>query len=180
MILDAAARAELQADLARLADGDRAAFDPVFARLWPLLRAFAARHLPAADAEDAAQRALLRLFERASEFDPGRDALAWALGVAAWEIRTLRRRAWRRREVPERPEPEGRAEPRLDAASPEEVVIADELAAALGATLATLRPPDVEALLRYAHDERVAGAGFRKRLQRARERMRAAWRQRHG
>ena len=77
MFLDDAARAELQGDLSRLADGDRAAFDPVFARLWPVLRDLAQRHLPAADAEDAAQRALLRLFERASEFDPGRDALAW-------------------------------------------------------------------------------------------------------
>lgn len=177
MILDAAARAELQGDLARLADGDRAAFDPVFARLWPVLRDFARRHLPAADAEDAAQRALLRLFERASEFDPGRDALAWALGVAAWEIRTVRRRAWRRRETPE---PAAGGELRLEAASPEEAAIAADLAAALGQTLATLRPGDVEALLRYAHDEREAGAGFRKRLQRARERMREAWRQRHG
>jgi hypothetical protein len=42
-----------------------------------------------------------------------------------------------------------------------------------------LSAEDRDALLRYARDERTAGAGFRKRLQRARERMRAAWRLRH-
>jgi RNA polymerase sigma-70 factor, ECF subfamily len=106
---------------------------------------------------------------------PGRSA--WAIGLGIWEIRTVRRRHWRRRETPG--EGEMRDRP-LDTASPEELAIAADLAAELGQTLATLRPPDLEALLRYAHDERPAGAGFRKRLQRARERMRAAWRSRHG
>ena len=178
MILGPRARAELQNDLTRLADGDRQAFDPVFARLWPVLRSLASRHLPAGDAEDAAQRALLKLFERAGEFDRERDALTWALGVGMWEIRTVRRRTWRRRESGE--EVAGGAERPSDAASPEEEAIAADLATALGQTLATLRPADVEALLGYAHDERTVGAGFRKRLQRARERMRSAWRQRHG
>ena len=177
MRLDAAARAELQRALTRLADGDRTAFEPVFAGLWPVLRDLAARHLPEGDAEDAAQRALLGLFERAGEFDPSRDALAWAIGIALWEIRTLRRRAWRRRETSDGP---GRSEPRLGEPTPEEAAIAAELASALGQTLATLRPADVETLLRFAHDERVAGAGFRKRLQRARERMRAAWSKHYG
>jgi RNA polymerase sigma-70 factor (ECF subfamily) len=176
-MLEPAAREELQRDLARLADGDRAAFDPVFARLWPLFRNLAARHLPSGDAEDAAQRALLRLFERASDFDPSRDALAWAVGLAAWEIRTARRRNWRRRETSDG---DGEVERLVDESSPEDAAIAADLAALLGKTLATLRPPDVEALLRHARDERIAGVGFRKRLQRARERMRAAWRQRYG
>ena len=44
-------RDTLQRDLVALADGDREAFHPVFVRLWPLLRGFAARalderHLP--------------------------------------------------------------------------------------------------------------------------------------
>ena len=75
-------RAELRRLMARLADGDRAAFGPAFALLWPRLRAFAARYVAVADAEDAAQAALLRVFSRASEYDPERDALAWALTVA--------------------------------------------------------------------------------------------------
>jgi RNA polymerase sigma-70 factor (ECF subfamily) len=174
--LDAAARAALQRDLGRLADGDRQAFDPVFAALWPLLRSLGQRYLPAADAEDAAQRGLLRIFERASDFDPRRDALAWAIGLAIWEIRSVRRRRWRRRETTEVAMPE-----RSDGGpSPEERVIAEDLASALGETLGTLAGGDVEALLRHARDERPAGAAFRKRLQRARQRVREAWRQRHG
>jgi DNA-directed RNA polymerase specialized sigma24 family protein len=86
-------------DLMRLADGDRAAFDGVFAHLWPVVHSLAARYLPAIDVEDAAQAALLRLFERASEFDPACDAVAWAIGLAMWEIRTVRRRWWRRRDT---------------------------------------------------------------------------------
>jgi DNA-directed RNA polymerase specialized sigma24 family protein len=85
VILDAHARAELQRGLTRLADGDREAFDAVFARPWPAVHALAARYLPPADVDDAAQNALLKLFERAAEFDPERDAVAW-------EIRTVRRR----------------------------------------------------------------------------------------
>ena len=176
MILDPQARAELQRDLARLADGDRQAFDAVFAHLWPLVHSLAARYLPPIDVDDAAQTALLRLFERAAEFDPERDAVAWAIGLAMWEIRTVRRRAWRRRD---RVELEDAGELPSGGASPEELAIAASLAAAIDRTLATLRPDDRDALLRYARDERTVGAGFRKRLQRARERMRAAWRLGH-
>jgi len=91
-------RAALQEELIALARGERAAFDPLFRRLWPLLRGFARRLLPPGEAEDAAQEALLRIFRRASEFDPERDALAWVLGVAAWQVRTHRTKARRRRE----------------------------------------------------------------------------------
>jgi RNA polymerase sigma-70 factor (ECF subfamily) len=176
-MIDPAARAELQRNLIRLAAGDRAAFDAVFARLWPVLREFAARHLPSGDADDAAQRGLLRVFERASSFDPARDGLAWAVGLTVWEIRTLRRRSWRRRETTM---PSGGFERTAAERSPEDEAIAADLAATLGRTLATLRPADAETLLRFAHDERGSGARFRKRLQRARERIRAAWRLHYG
>lgn len=176
MTLGVAERAALQRDLGRLADGDRGAFDPVFATLWPLLRALGRRSLPAADAEDAAQRGLLRIFERASEFDPRRDALAWAVGLAVWEIRTVRRKSWRRRETTA----EAAGERTDEAPSPEEKVIADDLAKALAETLDGLPSADVEALLRHVRDDRPAGAAFRKRLQRARQRIREAWRLRHG
>lgn len=176
MILDAHARAQLQRELTRLADGDRQAFEPVFACLWPVVHALAARYLPAIDADDAAQNALLKLFERATEFDPERDAVAWAIGIAMWEIRTVRRREWRRRDTSGLDEA---MEVLPNTVDPEERAIAASLAAAIGQTLATLRAEDRDALLRYARDERTSGAGFRKRLQRARERMRAAWRLRH-
>lgn len=171
-------RAALHEELTALARGDRAAFDPLFRRLWPLLRGFAERCLPAAEAEDAAQEALLRVFKRASEFDPERDALAWVLGVAAWQVRTHRTKARRRREdamdrLPER----AAARP-----SPESEVVARDLGAALERALEELPPGDAATLLAYARGERpdLPGATFRKRVERALSRLRSRWRIRHG
>ena len=175
--MNPAGRSALQEELTALARGERAAFDPLFRRLWPLLRGFARRFLPVEEADDAAQEALLRIFRRASEFDPARDALAWALGIAAWQVRTHRTKARRRREdaaeaLPEREDP---------AASPEEQAVAGELAAALERALAALPPDDAATLLAYARGERpdLPGATFRKRVERALNRLRARWRIRH-
>lgn len=171
-------RIELQRCLTRLADGDRAAFRPVFDLAWPRARQVAQRLLPAADAEDAAQTALLKLFQRASEFDPERDALAWIVGIVSYECMTIRKQAWRRREA-------GAAA--LDAvadgaATPEERTISAELEAVAVATLGTLRPQDRETLrvALFGEGARAAPpATFRKRLERALGRLRAAWRD-HG
>lgn len=177
--MDRAQREALHRDLARLADGDRDAFHPVFVRLWPLLRGFLGRHLPRADAEDAAQDALVRVFARASEFDPRRDALSWALGIAAYEIKTARRRRQRRREeaidggaldIPD------------DAVGPEERAILRERDLAVEAALASMSPADAATLRSYVAEARpdVKGPAFRKRVQRALDRLRAAWRASHG
>jgi RNA polymerase sigma-70 factor (ECF subfamily) len=175
--VNGAERSALQEELTALSRGDRAAFDPLFRRLWPLLRGFARRVLPEHEADDAAQEALLKIFHRASEFDPTRDALAWALGIAAWQTRTHRTRTRRRREeagekVPERLDP---------AASPEDLAAARELSAALDRALAELPPRDAETLLAYARGERpdLPGPTFRKRVERALSRLRSVWRIRH-
>jgi RNA polymerase sigma-70 factor (ECF subfamily) len=172
-------RAELQRQLTRLADGDREAFRPVFLMVWPLVRGLALRSLPLAEAEDAAQDALLKLFARAGEFDPTRDALAWVLGVAAWEVRTARTRQRRRREVPEEPTPAIGADP---GSSPEEQVVAQDLAHAVAQALDALGPADAETLRAYAHGERpeIPPATFRKRVERALRRLRKLWRSQHG
>jgi RNA polymerase sigma factor (sigma-70 family) len=178
--VDTNERALLQRDLTSLADGDRDAFRPVFVRLWPVVRDFARRQVPPEDAEDVAQRALLRLFCRADEFDPQRDALAWCLGIAAWEIRSLRRWRGRKREVAV---PDESAEIGLLAdrgPTPEEVVLSGELAHALSSALGALSPTDVETLRAFAEGDRPGGAAFRKRLQRAHARLRHAWRTLHG
>ncbi len=65
--LDRGRRDELQGLLRRLADGDRAAMSPAYQLLWPLLRSFCARALGPfglADADDAAQAALLKIIDR--------------------------------------------------------------------------------------------------------------------
>lgn len=159
----------------RLADGDREALRPVFDSLWPILRRYAARRLPSAEAEDAAQEALIKIFQRAHEFDRARSALAFALGIAAWEIRTYRRRRSRRREerLPDRIGHET-TDPSPD---PEEAAMMRDLESMLREALGALSPEDAETLKLYASGRRaaVAAATFRKRVQRALERLRAVW-----
>jgi hypothetical protein len=65
----------LDASLARLARGDRSAFTTVFRELWPrTLRLCTGILKNEADAADAAQQALSKILERASEYDPERPA----------------------------------------------------------------------------------------------------------
>jgi RNA polymerase sigma-70 factor (ECF subfamily) len=168
-------RSELQRYLTRLADGDREAFRPVFDLAWPRAREVAQRLLQAADAEDAAQAALLKLFQRASEFDPRRDALAWIVGIVTYECMTIRRKAARRREMPGK----DLATVVDGTANPEDrTVTADLEQVALG-VLGDLRVEDretVRAAIFGECDRRVRPATFRKRLERALVRLRAAWR----
>jgi RNA polymerase sigma factor (sigma-70 family) len=163
-----AERSRLHTDLTALADGDRSAFSAVFAAAHPLVERLASRMLAGSpDAEDAAQTALLKVFERASEFDSDRDALSWILGIAAWECRTVRRRAGRRRDAP------------VEAST----LDAFASSALLEETLGSLSPTDratLEVVLERAPRPAVAAATFRKRLQRATERLRLAWRNTHG
>ena len=169
-------KTDLQGLMERLADGDRSAFHPVFESLWPLLRRFAARHLGPGEADDAAQEALLRVFRRAAEFDPTRSALAWALGIAAFEIRTARRKRQRRREDAV---PAGAFKSARDPApTPEETAMQADMETMMRDALGTLRPEDAETLRLYSRGERahVAAATFRKRVERALTRLRAAWR----
>jgi RNA polymerase sigma-70 factor (ECF subfamily) len=177
--MDADDRHRLQEALARLAGGDRSAFHPVFTLCWPVVSRFTRALLRGApDAEDAAQEALLRVFARAPEFDRAREALPWVLAIAFHQCRTLRRRAQRRREdaLP------ARAGTRA-AASPEADLVQADLARAAREVLEGLPPLDAQTLLAAlegAAPEGVAPATFRKRLERARERLRRAFRERHG
>jgi RNA polymerase sigma-70 factor (ECF subfamily) len=129
------------------------------------------------DAGDVAQQTLLDVFSRAGEFDPSRDALAWILGIAAWNCRTARKKIARRREdhlTPERTS---------DAPSPEEDAIRRDLMGAIEAVVGELRPLDAEtifAAIDCAARPQIEPAAFRKRLQRALTRLRTAWGARHG
>ena len=82
------------------ADGDRAAIDPLFNQLWPVVAGYANRLLgDSALAEDAAQEALVKLFGQLDQYDRERDALTWALTHATWQCRSARRQRDRRRET---------------------------------------------------------------------------------
>jgi DNA-directed RNA polymerase specialized sigma24 family protein len=165
-----------------LSQGDRAAFRPVFSALWPLLRRFSLRALgDAALAEDAAQAALTKLFFTATEFDPARDAVAWALGYASYEVLSLRKRKWRR----ERFDLPLLAAQLAGGGTPEDLTIERDLRTAAAEALGVLRQKDIETLEAVLEGQRPRGsetarAAFRKRVQRAIERVRLAWRNKHG
>jgi RNA polymerase sigma-70 factor (ECF subfamily) len=75
---------------------DRNAFSALFSHFAPRLKAFfLKRGLDDATAEDLAQEAMLRIWYRASQFDPGRAApSAWVFGIARnLRADTLRRRS---------------------------------------------------------------------------------------
>jgi RNA polymerase sigma-70 factor (ECF subfamily) len=163
--------------MARLADGDRSAFSEVFKRLWaPVERLCLNLLRNEADAADAAQQALAKIFERASDYDRGRPALPWALAIAAWECRTLRRRLLRRREVSDEVVTEPHAE------SVQDQIVQRDLAQAALAAMGELSENDREALIATFWDESaaVSGATLRKRRERALARLREAWRKLYG
>lgn len=168
---------ELGTLLARLADGDRSVFSLVFTQLWAPMQRFCSSLLKhEADAADAAQQAMTKIFERASDYDPKRPAMPWALSIAAWECRTLQRKRFRRREAPE----DAGAEP-ADQRAEEELIRRDLTQAALTA-MSELPETDRETLLATFLDETTAvgGATLRKRRERALDRLRVSFRRLYG
>ncbi len=143
--------------------------------MWPLVRDLCARLLSGrSEAEDAAQRALVKLFANASNFDSERDVLSWAFAIAGWECRTLRRSRRSTEALPV-----GLA----GGGSPEETVMQRELEVEAARLIGELSPIDREALLEaFGPDPSAAmeSAAFRKRKERALRRLRLAWRSRHG
>jgi len=169
---------ELDAWMARLADGDRSAFSLVFKRLWtPIFRFCASLVKNEADASDAAQQAMQKILERASDYDPGRPALPWAFALAAWECKTLQRKHQRRREVAEDTAGERATEDGEDAE--DEMVRRDLVAAALSA-LGELSEVDRETLIATFQDQAPSGATVRKRRERALDRFRNAFKRIYG
>ncbi|HEY1958890.1 MAG TPA: sigma factor [Polyangiaceae bacterium] len=157
--------AELDALMDRLADGDRAAFDPLHAELWPRALRLARARLGDANAEDAAQSTLLRVFSRAAEFERGRPVLPWFYAIASNEIRAIQRRA--------RPAPA--LDERAAEGTPEDELGHRELRRALDRAIADLDDDAAEAILAMlerAPRPDATPATFRKRVSRAYARLR--------
>jgi RNA polymerase sigma-70 factor, ECF subfamily len=164
--------------LARLAEGDRSAFTPVFERLWPPTLRFCASILKNdADAADAAQQAMEKILVRASDYDPKRAALPWALAIASWECRTILRRRTRRREAPGDLVAEVVPEGLVD-----DDYVRRELVAAALTALGSMSETDQETLIATFREEAasVSGATLRKRRERAVRRLRDAFRRLYG
>lgn len=172
-------KAELDAHLARLAIGDRSAFTHVFTCLQrPVFRLCMSMLDHEADARDATQQAMVKILERASDYDPARPALPWACAIAAWECRTIRRRRSRRRETSSGL----RAHEELASADGESEAVRRDLTRAAAHALGELSPRDREALLATFMEEsvEVSATGLRKRRQRALERLRSKFRRLYG
>lgn len=163
--------------MVRFADGDRAAFREVFDALWPLCLAIATRALVHhADAEDTAQRALLKVFDRIVDLDRARDGVAWAMTLAAFEVLTTRKQRARRREDADAVG----VEVIDDTPSARDLVLERELRDSVRAAIGELSELDQQALTLMLSGTTTRGETERKRRFRAIERLRAAWRKAHG
>jgi RNA polymerase sigma-70 factor (ECF subfamily) len=163
---------ELDARMARLADGDRTAFDPLFAALHPRAVALARLRLRSTDAEDAAQEALVRVFARASEFVPGRPALPWFYAVAANEVHGAARRLARAQGRDAGPEA---AAALVAPGDPESSLVLAELRAVVRSAIGTLDVDSANAILASIGEAPHEGAlspALRKRVSRAYARLR--------
>lgn len=174
---DRACDQELDALMARLADGDRSVFSDVFRRLWPsTLRLCTSLLKHEADGADAAQLAMVKILERASDYDRSRPALPWALAIAAWECRTLDRWRQRRHEAPVE------AAERAAAGGGEQELVDRDLLRAARACMGELSALDQETLLSTFWEEGSSGSGatLRKRRERALGRLRSTFRRLYG
>jgi RNA polymerase sigma-70 factor (ECF subfamily) len=169
---------QLDALMARLADGERAVFTRVFELLWsPIHRLCTSLLKNEADAADAAQEAMQKILERApADYDRARAAMPWALALAGWECKTIARKRGRRREADEEP---GDMRASSDA---EEALIQRDLTAAALAALGELSEVDRETLVATFWEEAAStsGATLRKRRARAIDRLRVSFRRLYG
>jgi RNA polymerase sigma-70 factor (ECF subfamily) len=172
-----ARRREIHDSMVRFADGVRAAFRLIFDALWPVLLSFTSRTLTIrADAEDAAQRALLKVFDQIVDMDRARDGVAWAVTIAAYEVMTIRRQHQRRRERSD----EVLVAVADGAPSPTDHVVREELRAAVRAAIGELPDRDQVVLFAALDDVAMSGETERKRRFRAFGRLRDLWRKTHG
>ena len=174
----AQARTGLDGMLARLADGDRGVSAELFRALWPAVRRLAGAMLGNdADADDAAQDAMVTIFARVADYDRRRPGLPWALAVAAWSCRTVRKRRLRRRE-----DGLAAAPVAVTGERPDEDAEQRDLVAAAMVALSSLSEVDRETLVATYWEEQASatGATLRKRRERALDRLRGLFRRMYG
>ena len=162
--------------LTRFADGERDAFDEVYAEAWPAVRGLCTRLLwGQPEAEDAAQEALIKVFGRISQYRAGEDAMTWILTIAFYECRTARRKTERRRE---QDGDDHFSNMPTEMASPEADVMQAEIRTSIAEVLSSLSETDRETISTVIFDQarpEVAASTFRKRLERALFRFKEAW-----
>jgi RNA polymerase sigma factor (sigma-70 family) len=171
----AADEKELDALMARLADGDRAAFDPLFTALYPRALRVARLRVDEHRAQDVAQSALLKVFSRASEFEPGRAVLPWFYAIVSNEVRAALRGSTDRGRVSLDVDDERRQALVDEGEDPESRAVTRELERALEEAIELLDRSAAEAIyavLGRAGRPEVESSTFRKRVSRAYARLR--------
>ncbi len=171
-----AQQSEVDVLMSRLADGEREAFSALFRALWAPTLSLCGRMLNReADAADAAQAAMMKILERATEYDKKRPAMPWALGIAAWECRTLLKRQHRHKEDEGEPQ---QSDAGAGADEVEQRLLVEAALHALGA----LSETDQQTLIATYWDTAAVGQGatFRKRRERALTRLRDSFRRIYG
>lgn len=171
-------RAELSQLLLRLADGDRNAFEPIYETTWPLVNRFAKKMISnSIEADDIAQTALMKVFSRATEFRRDGDALSWILGITSFECKTARQKMRRRKEEFGMEESISNKVDQNNSA--EEKLIQKSLENAIQEALQGLSLQDQEAIRISIYEMQrpnIPDATFRKRLERALNRLKNTWR----
>jgi RNA polymerase sigma-70 factor, ECF subfamily len=171
---------QLRSLFLQLAEGERKAFEPAFALLWPRLRAFCTQMLRnEADADDASQLAICKVFEQVSAYDHERPAFSWAIAIASFECRTIVRKRSRRKEDALELSLGERIQDR--APTPEEFVSEKELRSSAEAALAALEPAEQKAIMSaFLEDAGPRSATERKQKERVLSRLRALWKRTYG
>ena len=165
---------QLDGWMSALSCGDRSAFDRLFRELYPRAFYAARRQLREAEAHDASQAALIKIFARAEQFRPGSRALPWFYATLAHELRTAVRRD--RREAGRFTPLDSQALPAtLPSMDPEALLVEKELAQALDEATTRLDGKSagaIAALLGRAPPPAVSDAALRKRISRGYARLR--------
>jgi DNA-directed RNA polymerase specialized sigma24 family protein len=176
----ASVRSAADEAMARLADGDRRALRAVHDAVRPAMLEAARRILgPGPDAEDATQSALHKLFSQAADFDRARRVVPWAVALVVFEARTIRKQH-QRRKIDALDTGRFAALASGGAAAPD-LLESAELARLVEGLVGELSEADRATLSEVlAENEEGRGPAFRKRKQRALERLREAWRTLHG
>ncbi|HEX6240991.1 MAG TPA: RNA polymerase sigma factor [Polyangiales bacterium] len=159
----------IDALMARLARGDRSAFEPLFRALHPRALRLARARLPPHRADDVAQAAMLNVFAHAHRFVPSRPALPWFYAIVSNEIRATRRQA-RRYEPIDEPDQQ-----QSDHTGAEDALLERELLMALEQAILTLDDQAAQAIraqLGEAARPPLPPMTYRKRVSRAYARLR--------
>ena len=163
------AETSIDALMARLSSGDRAAFEPLFHALHPRALRLARARLPAHRADDVAQTAMLKVFAHAHRFVPSHPALPWFYAIVSNEVHAARRQLHR---------DAGSDDSDLHPSTgrnPEDALLARELTLALEQAIESLDDQAAHAIrsqLGEAERPSVSPVTYRKRVSRAYARLR--------